>query len=238
MNSLYIVIPAYNEEANITKTIEDWYPVIESHNSEGSSRLVVVNDGSKDNTYELLLQLAKTRPLLIPLTKKNGGHGSAVIFGYKYALESCANYIFQTDSDGQTDPNEFEGFWKLREQYDAVFGNRNRREDGKSRIFVEKTLCMILRLYFRVRIPDSNAPFRLMNADYLSEYLPKLPSENYNLPNVMMTTFGVYYRRRVKFIPISFKPRQGGVNSINIRKIIKIGIQALKDFKIIKKSLC
>ncbi|NMA06605.1 MAG: glycosyltransferase family 2 protein [Ruminococcaceae bacterium] len=190
MNSLYIVIPAYNEEANITKTIEDWYPVIESHNSEGNSRLVVVNDGSKDNTYELLLQLAKTRPLLIPLTKKNGGHGSAVIFGYKYALESGASYIFQTDSDGQTDPNEFEGFWKLREQYDAVFGNRNRREDGKSRIFVEKTLCMILRLYFRVRIPDSNAPFRLMNADYLSEYFPKLPSENYNLPNVMITTFG------------------------------------------------
>ena len=54
MSSLYIVIPAYNESENIEKTIDQWYPVVERHNDEGNSRLVIINDGSKDNTYELL----------------------------------------------------------------------------------------------------------------------------------------------------------------------------------------
>ena len=61
---LYIVIPAYNEEENIEQCVNDWYPVVESHDGEGSSRLVIVNDGSKDRTYEKLQELAKTRPLL------------------------------------------------------------------------------------------------------------------------------------------------------------------------------
>ena len=73
MSSLYIVIPAYNESENIEKTIDQWYPVVERHNDEGNSRLVIINDGSKDNTYELLQKCAATRPLLVPLDKPNGG---------------------------------------------------------------------------------------------------------------------------------------------------------------------
>ena len=44
MSSLYIVIPAYNESANIERTIDQWYPVVERHNDEGKSRLVIIND--------------------------------------------------------------------------------------------------------------------------------------------------------------------------------------------------
>lgn len=170
------------------------------------------------------------------LTKPNSGHGPTLIYGYNYALSNGADYIFQTDSDGQTNPLEFESFWNRREKYDALFGNRMKREDGKSRVFVEKTLCRILKLYYRVRIPDANAPFRLMKAQYVREYLSMLP-ENYNLPNVMLTTFGAYYKKKIKFVPISFKPRQGGINSINIKRIILIGKQALKDFREIKKRM-
>ena len=94
--------------------------MIESHNTDGKSRLVIINDGSKDDTYEKLLSLAESRPYLIPLTKPNGGHGPTVIYGYRYAIEQGADYIFQTDSDGQTVPSEFEGFWEKRKKYDAV----------------------------------------------------------------------------------------------------------------------
>ena len=62
-------------------------------------------------------------------------------------------------------------------------------------------------------------------------------SQDYNLPNVMLTTFFAYYKERVKFISITFKPRQGGINSINIRKIVKIGWKALKDFREIHKKM-
>ena len=108
MDKLYIVIPAYNEQDNIEQVINDWYPVIEKHNGNGQSHLIVIDDGSKDSTYEKLKQCTKTRPLLIPITKPNGGHGATVLYGYKYALKNGADYIFQTDSDGQTLPEEFE----------------------------------------------------------------------------------------------------------------------------------
>ncbi len=87
MSSLYIVIPAYNESANIERTIDQWYPVVERHNDEGKSRLVIINDGSKDHTYQLLQKCAASRPLLIPLDKPNGGHGPTVLYGYRYAIQ-------------------------------------------------------------------------------------------------------------------------------------------------------
>ena len=131
MDCLYIIVPAYNESENIEAFVEEWYPIIESHSGNGSSRLVIINDGSKDNTYEKLLELAKTRPYLVPLTKPNGGHGSTLIYGYRYAIAQGADYIFQTDSDRQTLPSEFESFWKRREKYDAVIGKRPIRGDGQ-----------------------------------------------------------------------------------------------------------
>ncbi|MBR3225017.1 MAG: glycosyltransferase family 2 protein [Atopobiaceae bacterium] len=234
--SLHIVMPAYNESENIARTVSDWYPVVERHDEDGSSRLVVVNDGSTDDTYERLLELAKDRPLLEPLDKPNGGHGPALIYGYKHALGSGVDWVFQTDSDGQTDPAEFDVMWDARGSYDAQFGNRTERGDGKDRAFVERTLCRILRHYFGVSIPDANAPFRLMSAAYLAEYLPKLP-DDYNLPNAMLSTYGVYYGRKVRFVPVSFKPRQAGTNTINVKRIAKIGVEALADFRRFAKAM-
>ena len=234
--TLYLVMPAYNEEANIKSTLDAWYPIIEKHNERGESRLVVVNDGSKDNTYKLMQEYANTHPLFIPLTKPNGGHGSSVIFVYDYAIKSGADWIFQTDSDGQTDPAEFEAFWNEREKYDAIFGNRTVRGDGQSRAFVEKVVCRIVKHYFGVKVPDANAPFRLMRANKVKQYLYKLKPD-YNLPNIMMTTYFVYYKDRVAFKEISFKPREKGTNSINIRRIVRIGKEALKDFRQYKKDI-
>ena len=236
MDKLYIVVPAYNESENIRKLVDDWYPVIEKHDNNGESRLIIINDGSKDDTYEILQELAETRPLLKPLTKSNGGHGPTVLYGYQYAIEHKADYIFQTDSDGQTDPEEFELFWIHRNQYDASIGNRSDRQDGFSRKFVEATLLLIIRYMFGVKIPDSNEPFRLMKRELVERYIHKMP-ENFNLPNVMLTTYFVYFHEKVKFLPITFKPRQGGTNSINIKKIVKIGWQALGDFRILKKHI-
>lgn len=236
MDTLYIVIPAYNESENIKRTIEEWCPVVEKHNGGGASRLVIINDGSRDDTYEIASAECETHPLLTVLTKPNGGHGSTVLYGYRYAIEHRADYIFQTDSDGQTNPDEFEAFWKKRNTYNAIIGNRKVRGDGKSRKFVENTVCLLLRLIFGVKIPDANAPFRLMRTDLVKKYIHRLP-KNYNLPNIMLTTYFVYYKEKVTFLPITFKPRRAGTNSINLKKITKIGWQAIKDFHTLKKSM-
>jgi len=236
MDTLYIVMPAYNEEENIKSTLDAWYPVIERHNESGLSRLVVVNDGSKDKTYEMMQEYAEDHPLFVPLTKENGGHGSTVIYAYDYAVKNGADFIFQTDSDGQTNPDEFESFYAERDSYDAIFGNRTKRGDGASRALVERVVCFLVRLIFGVKVPDANAPFRLMRADKVKQYLYKLPSD-YNLPNIMMTTYFVHYKDRVTFKEISFKPRTKGKNSINIKRIIGIGRKAIKDFRKLKKEM-
>ena len=70
----------------------------------------------------------------------------------------------------------------------------------------------------------------------LQKYIVKVP-ENFNLSNVMLTVLFLRGKENVQFIPITFRPRQGGVNSINLKKITKIGIQAVKDFRTIKKNL-
>ncbi len=107
---------------------------------------MIINDGSKDNTYELIKAAEQNYPLLKGLTKQNGGHGSTVLYGYHYAISNDADYVFQTDSDNQTNPAEFEQFWQLRQKYDAIIGNRVHRKDGLQRVFVEKTLLHILHL--------------------------------------------------------------------------------------------
>ena len=233
---LCIVIPAYNEEENIEQCVNDWYPVVESHDGGGASRLVIVNDGSKDRTYEKLRELAKSRPLLEPLNKANGGHGSAVLYGYQYAVDRGADWIFQTDSDCQTDPAEFQGFWDAREEQEAVIGYRPDRGDGKDRKFVEGVVCFLLKMIFGVKVKDANAPFRLMRRELVAKYIQRLPKD-FNLPNIMLTTYFVYYGHRVLFLPISFEPRRKGKNSINPKKIVKIGWKAVGDFRRLRKEM-
>lgn len=233
-DNLYIVIPAYNEEENIDEVVKDWYEVVDTIGN--NSKLVIINDGSKDNTLKKLNELNKNYKDLIVLDKPNGGHGDTVLYGYNYALEKKADYIFQTDSDGQTLSSEFWDFWNDRENYSAIIGRRDGRKDGLSRVFVTKTLKLVLFLIFHVKVPDANTPFRLMNRDILNKYYSKVP-EHFNLSNVMLTVLFIYNKENVAFKHITFRPRQGGVNSINFKKITKIGRQAVKDFKKIKKEL-
>ena len=234
MDKLYIVIPAYNEQDNIDEVVKDWYPVVEKTGAD--SRLVVIDDGSKDATYEKLLTLAKDRPQLTPVHKENGGHGATVLFGYNYAIENGADYIFQTDSDGQTLPAEFEEFWNLRKDYDMVIGHRKGRQDGFSRVFVTKVLKAVCLLCFHVNVQDANTPFRLMKAESLKKEIVNIPKD-YNLANVIVSVLFIKKGYQVKYLPITFRPRQGGVNSINFKKITKIGQKALKDFIRINKIM-
>lgn len=236
MDSLYIIIPAYNEETNIRSVVEGWYPIVEKHSGGEKSRLVIIDDGSSDDTFGILQELAQEKPLLVPLTKENGGHGATVLHGYKYALEQNADYIFQTDSDGQTLPEEFEQFWELREQYSLVIGNRCKRKDGFSRVLVTKTLKAVISLCFHVSVQDANTPYRLMQAGTLRENIKYVP-ENYFLSNALLATIYTKKKDSIQYLPITFRERQGGANSINLVKIIKVGRESLYSFYVLNKQL-
>ncbi len=231
---LFIIIPAYNEEENIRQVVNDWYPIAEKHGTD--SRLVVIDDGSKDDTFKILQEMSRQMPLLTALTKVNGGHGSAVLFGYKYALKEGADYVFQTDSDGQTLASEFEPFWIARDKYDISIGYRNKRRDGFSRIFVTRVLRLVVYICFKVYILDANSPYRLMSAATLKENLRYIP-DDFFLTNVAVSAIYKKRRQKVHFIPISFRPRQGGTNSINLFKIFSIGLSSIRSFIVINDKI-
>lgn len=234
MDKLYIVMPAYNEQDNIEAVIEEWYPILKGKGY--GSKLVVADSGSTDATHEILINMRERYPEIEIISNTGKQHGPKVLALYNYAINAKADYVFQTDSDGQTVASEFEYFWKHRKEYDAIIGNRVTRQDGTDRKIVEKIVCVLLWIFFKVQIPDANAPFRLMKSSLIQKYLYELPDE-YNLPNIMLTTFFVYNHEKIQFKKISFKSRQGGENSINIPQITRIGWQAIRDWTRIRRRL-
>lgn len=146
MEKIYFVMPAYNESENIKQTVSQWYPVVKkiSEMPDCEAMLVIANDGSKDDTFSIMESMEKEYPLFKALDKPNGGHGQTVLYLYRYAIANGADYIFQTDSDGQTNPEEFWEMFEHRHEYDFQIGYRQNRQDGFSRIFVTKTLRLVV----------------------------------------------------------------------------------------------
>lgn len=167
MDTLYIVIPAYNESENIKRTIEEWCPVVEKHNGGGASRLVIINDGSRDDTYEIASAECETHPLLTVLTKPNGGHGSTVLYGYRYARKRCGLYL--PDRFRRSDRSG--GVRKVLADPRGLRRHFRKPHKPRRRLFPRcrgKVLCAVLWTYFHVSVPDANAPFRLMKTDYVA----------------------------------------------------------------------
>ncbi|SEF75200.1 Glycosyltransferase involved in cell wall bisynthesis [Eubacterium ruminantium] len=227
MDSLYLVMPAYNEEKNIEKTVRDWYGILDG--KDEASRMVIADSGSTDRTHEILIALQKEFPKLLIISDTKKEHGAKLMALYDMAVKNRIDYVFQTDSDGQTDPAEFNSFWRRRKRYDGIFGHRKVRGDGRIRGFIEKIVCALIRVYFKVKLPDANAPFRLMRVSVLEKYL-YLMDMDYELPNIMLTAFFACNKEKMAFGVISFKSRCAGGSSINIKRLVKLGFKGMKDF--------
>ena len=119
---------------------------------------------------------------------------------------------------------------QCRKECNFIIGVRGNRQDGLSRKLVTTVLKMVLFVSFGAYVRDANTPFRLMNAKALAVYLQQIP-EDFFLANALLSAAIVKRKDSVKWIPITFKPRQGGENSINLRRIFRIGIKSLTEFK-------
>lgn len=235
MGKLFITMPAYNEADNLQEVVQGWHTVCTELNKQGvDANLVVANDGSKDNTWEVLLELQQQYPRLVPISKTNSGHGATLMFLYKYAIDNKCDWVFQTDSDGQTLPDEFWQMWENRDKAAFHIGVRSKRQDGRSRILVTRTLRFAVWLTFGVWVKDANTPFRLMRSDRLSEIMNMIP-QDYFLANVAISALAIRRNESVEWYPVTFRPRQGGVNSINMKRIVKIGIEAVCSFPKIRR---
>ncbi len=115
---LAVVIPVYNEEEIIAAVVNSWK---EELNKLGVHFIIhVYNDGSKDDTL-LSLEKFKDDPFIRIHDKKNSGHGSTILLGYK---ENCivADWVFQVDSDNEISAGDFYKLWQKRGDFDVLIG--------------------------------------------------------------------------------------------------------------------
>ena len=121
-----MVMPAYNEEENIARAVERADTALAATGVD--YELIVVNDGSRDRTGEILHALAADYPRLVVIEHfPNRGYGGALRAGFAAATRE---WIFQSDADNQFEYSEIQGLLEQTPRRDAIIGYRRNRHDG------------------------------------------------------------------------------------------------------------
>lgn len=172
--TLSIILPAYNEEANIERAVRDAAAAATA--LVDSFELVVVDDGSRDDTWDVLNRLKdELNPSVRTVRHEvNRGYGTALIRGFS---EARGKLIFYTDSDNQFDLTELKDFIPLMKEWDAVLGYRMDRQDPFSRRFISNCYNLLASTAFGMSVRDLNCSFKLFRRDALLSL--ELESDNF-----------------------------------------------------------
>jgi glycosyltransferase involved in cell wall biosynthesis len=237
-------MPAYNEERCIEGVCRDW---LEETRSRWHT-LLVVDDGSTDRTTAILTRLAKANPGMKLVRQANGGHGSAVLRGYREALALGCAWVFQVDSDGQFRPSDFGRLWDLRGTSACILGHRKVRLDAWHRRCFSGAHRNLLRLFFGMSPQDPNIPYRLVRADLLASMLDVLPTGVF-APNVCIGLLGMRWGHDPVNVPVQHLARLAGTNKLHLsalarvsarhcRDLIRFRLGAFAHFSAISKHCC
>lgn len=227
---LALVMPVYNEEECIESVVREWD---ETFGNLGISyKLLIYNDGSKDNTGKVLKCFENSNSVQVT-DKKNSGHGPTILRGYHDAVE-LAEWVFQCDSDGEMLPEGFAGLWAMRGEYDALFGYRDERVQSRSRAFISAVSRVVVRLFFGKGVRDVNTPFRLMRSEVLKPIIEKIPTDTF-APNVIVSGELNRMKCRIYNTPVKHQHRRTGQVSIVRWKLWKAVVKSF--FQTIRYTL-
>ena len=172
---LYIVIPCYNEEKVLPITAPMFLKKINDLSAAGKispdSRVLFVNDGSKDATWKIITDLSKADPHYIGICQsRNRGHQNAVLAGLMEAKDRC-DITISIDCDGQDDINAMDGMVDAyRDGCDVVYGVRSKRDtDTFFKRFTAESFYKLLNA-MGAEVVYNHADYRLMSARVLQEF--------------------------------------------------------------------
>ena len=230
-NNLAIIIPVFNEQDIIEKVINDWLFVAKKFDGF----IIVINDGSSDNSLKILNKISKKNNRLMVINKKNSGHGPSVYTGYKIALKKKFNFIFQVDSDDQFFSKDFNKLWLLRDENSLILGFRKKRYDSFHRLIITRILKILNLIIFRKLVPDVNIPYRLIGGEFLKKNLKFISSKSL-APNILISIKAAK-DKKIKSIVVSHKERLTGqvwIVKFNLIKFMfKVFIEIISFKKII-----
>lgn len=244
-NILFMVVPCYNEQEVITETTKRLSEKLNALISQGkidkNSKVLYVNDGSKDKTWEMICDIHNNDKMFRGLClSRNRGHQNAVLAGLMTAKEE-ADMVISMDADLQDDINAIDEMVdKFNEGYDVVYGVRNKRETDTAfkRVTAQAYYKFLLKL--GVDIVYNHADFRLMSKRVLDNL------ENYKevnlflrgiIPMIGFPSTNVYYERADRFAGESKYPLKkmlhfafDGITSLSIKPIRFITVLGLLIF--------
>jgi dolichol-phosphate mannosyltransferase len=221
--SLAVVMPAYNEAAVIDEAVSEVKQAVLSRTP--GSKLIVVDDGSRDGTGTILDRLAAADTRITVIHQNNRGHGSALLTGLDHAT---ATWILLIDSDRQIPLDAFERAWALRNGYQAVLGARTGRDDPLVRRLITAVLRLALRTLLAVDLSDPNVPFKLLRLDVVQRARRLIP-DGTSVPSVFLSAFIVQRGLAFAVLPVPYRQRQAGQGSLQSWRLWKFALRAMLE---------
>ena len=219
-----IIIPAYNEQESIKKTVED---IMEK---APDFDYIVINDCSTDKTKEI----CETEEFNVIHLPVNLGIGGAVQTGYLYAARNGYDIAVQVDGDGQHDPQFLSKMadYMEAEHADMVIGSRfidkeGFQSSGARRVGI-KYFTMLIKLLTGTKITDPTSGLRMVNREIIEFFAEEYPKD-YPEPESVVAI--LRRKKKVLEIPVIMRERSGGVSSISMKKsvyyMIKVSLAIL-----------
>jgi dolichol-phosphate mannosyltransferase len=216
---LTVVIPAVDEEACIASTVEHLH--LELRLAGIPHEIVVVDDGSSDGTWQILLDLTERISELKPLRNEGlHGFGRAVILGLDHSSGDAVTIMMADESD---DCRDVVRYWKeLRGGYDCVFGSRFIRGGGvidypRVKLLINRGANLFLRILFRVKLNDVTNAFKAYRREVIDGCRPFL-SPHFNL-TIELPLKAIVRGFTWTVIPITWRNRRSGVAKLKLREM-------------------
>lgn len=210
---ILIIIPAYNEEENIEKVVDNLIANFPQYD------YVVVNDGSTDQTRKV----CQDKGYEVLNLSVNMGIGGAVQTGYRYAGDNDYDMAVQIDGDGQHDVSFLEGMIRYmeEEQADCVIGSRFVEKEGFQSSGIRRVgirfLSFLGWFLTGVKVKDITSGFRLVNRRFIQIFAQDYPAD-YPEPEAMI--IAAVHKGKIREYPVVMRERDGGSSSITLKKSI------------------
>jgi len=219
LSLLSIVIPARNEEGALPSTLQHLH--IELSLRKIAHEILVVDDGSTDNTWSVLQEIAQQIPEVRPVRNTGlNGFGRAIQCGLT-AMRGDAVVIMMADESD--DCRDVVRYWDtLNEGYDCVFGSRFMRGGGVIdypwiKLFLNRCFNLFIRILFRIKLNDTTNAFKAYRRSVISGVAPIL-SQHFNL-TVEIPLKAIVRGYSWKVIPITWRNRRFGVAKLKIAEM-------------------
>jgi len=216
---LSVVIPAQNEEECIASTIEHLYVELRLHNVP--HEIVVVDDGSTDQTWTILTSAKDRVPTLKPVKNSaQRGFGRAVACGFDHMSGDAAVIMMADESD---DARDVVRYWhKLNEGYDCVFGSRFMRGGGvidypKSKLILNRLANYFVEVLFRINLNDTTNAFKAYRTEVIDGCRP-LIAPHFNA-TIELPLKAIVRGYSWTTIPITWRNRRTGTSKLQLKEM-------------------